>query len=248
MKAVAILPNERRVTLVDHPDPVLESPTQVRLRSLETGLCGTDREICSFHYGTAPPGSDRLVIGHELLAEVTETGSEVSTLRPGDLVVPTVRRPCPHDHCIACRTGRQDFCYTGDFVERGIKEAHGYMGEFVVEEERHLVPVPRDLRDTAVLVEPLTIAEKALIQLRDVQHRLPWTCPVASRELGIEHRCHRALVLGAGPVGLLGAMALRAAGFQTWVYSRERAPSPKSEIVKAIGAEYVSSGEVPCPP
>lgn len=62
-----------------------------------------------------------------------------------------------------------------------------------------------------------------------------------SREMGIEHRCHRAVVLGAGPVGLLGAMAMAAAGFQTWVYSRETAPNPRSVIVEAFGATYVSS-------
>ena len=89
----------------------------------------------------------------------------------------TVRRPCPHPHCVACREGRQDFCYTGDFTERGIKQNHGYMTEFVVEEERYLNPVPRDLRDVAVLVEPLTIAEKSLEQLWMVQRRLPWDRP-----------------------------------------------------------------------
>ncbi|HMP79990.1 MAG TPA: zinc-binding dehydrogenase, partial [Pirellulaceae bacterium] len=104
-------------------------------------------------------------------------------------------------------------------------------------------PVPADLREVAVLVEPLTIAEKALIQLHDVQNRLPWTCPVQSQRLGITHQCHRAVVLGAGPVGLLGAMALRLAGFQVWVYSRERGPSRKTQIVNMIGATYVSAEE-----
>ncbi len=97
----------------------------------------------------------------------------------------TVRRPCPHPSCVACREGRQDFCYTGDFTERGIKQNHGYMTEFVVEEERYLNPAPRELRDVAVLVEPLTIAEKSLEQLWMVQRRLPWDCPTirASRPL-----------------------------------------------------------------
>jgi hypothetical protein len=74
---------------------------------LEVGICGTDREICTFHYGTPPAGSDHLVIGHESLGEVEEIGAEVSRLQPGDLVVTMVRRPCPHDHCIPCRSGRK---------------------------------------------------------------------------------------------------------------------------------------------
>jgi threonine dehydrogenase-like Zn-dependent dehydrogenase len=178
-----------------------------------------------------------------MLGEIVEAGAEVGAFRRGDLVIPMVRRPCPHDHCVACRAGRQDFCYTGDFTERGIKQTHGYMGEFIVDDEAFMVQVPRDLRDVAVLVEPLTIAEKALLQIRDVQNRLPWTCPIKSAALGIEHHCHRAVVLGAGPVGLLGAMAMRAAGFQTWVYSRETAPNRKADICAMIGATYVSSSE-----
>src|SRR5262249_6227840 len=54
-----------------------------------------------------------------------------------------------------------------------------------------------------------------------------------------------ALVLGAGPVGLLGAMALRVREFETFVYSREQAPNPRIEVVQAIGATYLSSQEVP---
>jgi threonine dehydrogenase-like Zn-dependent dehydrogenase len=242
MRAVTVFPNSREVRLLDVPEPRIAEPTEVRLRMLEVGVCGTDREICSFAYGTPPAGSDHLVIGHESLAEVEAVGSAVDAFRPGDLVVPMVRRPCPHDHCAACRRGRQDFCFTGDFRERGIKEAHGFMTELVVEDQRHLVPVPAQLRDVAILVEPLTIAEKALIQLWQVQERLPWACP---HRPGRNHgHCRRALVLGAGPVGLLGALALRSADFDTIVYAREPRPSAKADWVESIGAAYVSSSDV----
>jgi len=53
--------------------------------------------------------------------------------------------------------------------------------------------------------------------------------------------CHRALVLGAGPVGLLGAMTLVAAGFTTYVYSRELRDSVKGNLVTSIGANYISA-------
>jgi threonine dehydrogenase-like Zn-dependent dehydrogenase len=243
VKAIAVYPKSREVRLIEADEPALASPTQVRLRMLDVGVCGTDREICSFQYGTPPAGADHLIIGHESLARVEEVGPEVRAVRPGDLVVPMVRRPCPHEHCTSCRAGRQDFCFTGDFRERGIGGAHGFMTEIVVEEERYLNPVPRELRDSAILVEPLTIAEKALIQLWHLQERLPWQCPHRS---GKDHgHCRRALVLGAGPVGLLGAMALRARDFETIVYAREAAPNEKSAVVEAIGATYVSSNDVP---
>jgi len=241
MKAVAVAPSRREVGLVDHAPPRITSPAQVMLRMLDVGVCGTDREICAFEYGTPPEGESRLVIGHESLGEVVEVGSGVQGLRPGDLVVPTVRRPCPHAHCIACRAGRQDFCYTGDFSERGISRLHGYMTELVVDDERYMNPVPRALRDVGILVEPLTIAEKALIQVDEMQKRLPWACEYVPGEE--RQSCHRAVVLGAGPVGLLGAMALVARGFDTSIYSREPAPNPKADLAAAIGARYFSAAE-----
>jgi threonine dehydrogenase-like Zn-dependent dehydrogenase len=241
MKAIAVFPGSKELRLLDVPEPRLESPTQVTLRMLDVGVCGTDREIARFDYGTPPAGSDYLVIGHESLGEVVEVGTGLTGLRPGDLVVPMVRRPCPHATCTACRAGRQDFCFTGDFTERGIKGRHGFMTELVVDEARYMNPVPPRLRDVAVLVEPLTIAEKALMQMWQVQQRLPWgTTMDAGKVYGYRHQ---AVVLGAGPVGILGTMALLAQGFETFVYSREQAPNPKAELVEALGARYVSAAE-----
>jgi len=229
MRAVAVYPSKHEVRVIDHPEPRITSATQARMRVFDVGVCGTDRDIVSFQFGTPPEGSDYLIIGHESLSEVVDVGAQVSKVKPGDLVVMTVRRPCPHPSCVACRQGRQDFCYTGDFTERGIKQSHGYMTEFVVEEERYLHVVPRELRDVAVLVEPLTIAEKSLEQIWTVQSRLPWD------------RQHRAVVLGAGPVGILGAMALNVEGFDVSVYSRSPNHAEKNPILDAIGVRYIAA-------
>jgi threonine dehydrogenase-like Zn-dependent dehydrogenase len=236
-----MFPQSRRVDVIETPAPALERATQARVRLLDVGVCGTDREIARFEYGIPPAGADHLVIGHESLGEVVEVGPEVQGVGPGDLVVTMVRRPCPHDSCLPCRQGRQDFCTTGDFSERGIKGRHGFMTEEIVDEAGYMVPVPRALRDVGVLVEPLTIAEKALIQIWQVQQRLPWACPVESGKAS--GFCHTAIVLGAGPVGLLGALALRAADFRVTVYSRDPAPNPASQLMASAGAAYVSSKE-----
>ncbi len=243
LRAVAVFPGSQQVNVVEKELPRLSEPDQVMLRMLDVGICGTDKEICSFEYGTPPLGDDHLVIGHEGLAEVVQVGSAVNRLRVGDLVVPTVRRPCPHPGCVACRSGHQDYCYTGDFRERGIKEAHGFMAEYVVDHERYMNVVPPGLRGLAVLTEPLTIAEKALAQIFWLmRHRPPWIEPdTPNEERG---RGLSALVLGIGPVGLLGAMALGMAGFTTYVYSRELPPNPRIGLVGAIGATYVSSQSV----
>ena len=195
MKAVAVFPDDRRFDVIDHPEPSIVSPTEVKMRMLDVGICGTDKEIVSFQYGTPPDGSKYLVIGHESLAQVIDVGPKVTNVKPGDLAVATVRRPCDVPTCIACRAGRQDFCYTGLYTERGIMRRHGYMTELVVEDAQYLNPVPRTLRDVAVLVEPLTIAEKAVAQLWEIQQRLPWALPVEPGEPPAHGR--NALVLGA---------------------------------------------------
>src|ERR1035438_6648146 len=93
MKAVAVFPGKHEVRVIDHPEPQLASPTQAKIKMLDVGVCGTDREIISFEYGTPPDGFDYLILGHESLGEVVEAGSQVSKVKPGDLVVITVRRP-----------------------------------------------------------------------------------------------------------------------------------------------------------
>jgi glucose 1-dehydrogenase len=247
MRAVAVHPRERSLDVVDVPEPRSLGEDGVLARVLEVGVCGTDREIAAFEYGTPPDGEDRLIIGHEALAEVIDVGPQVSAVAPGDLVVPMVRRPCGLPACRPCAAGRQDFCSTDGYRERGIKGCHGYMTELVADGERHMVPVAEELRDVAVLTEPLTIAQKALEQLWTVQRRLPWGPAEDGPNVtaGQRGRGMRAVVLGAGPVGLLGAMALVVEGFHTVVYSRSRPPNDKAALADRIGARYVSTEDVP---
>jgi threonine dehydrogenase-like Zn-dependent dehydrogenase len=231
VRAVAVFPDQHDIRVIDVAEPPPPAGHQVLLRVLEVGVCGTDRDIAAFEYGDPPPGSDHLILGHEAVAEV---GEDVADLRVGDLVVPTVRRPCPDPSCRACRARRQDFCTTGAFTERGIKQAHGFLAELVLEDEHNLLTVPPGLADVAALVEPLSIAAKAAEQAQAVQARLPW-----------EQEKARILVLGAGPIGMLGATAMTVTGFDTVVYSREPVDSPRADRVRELGATYLSTGTTP---
>jgi threonine dehydrogenase-like Zn-dependent dehydrogenase len=237
MQAIAVFPTSREVKLIDVTRPEISQPSEVKVRVLDVGICGTDREISAFHYGEPPEGAEYLILGHEALGEVVELGSAVRDFAVGDLVVPTVRRPCPHPECEACRANRSDFCTTGDFSERGIKGLHGFMAEYVVEDARYLHRVPKALRRFGVLTEPLSIAEKSFVQTRQIQQRMPWLD--YSRPEEHHGADYTAAVLGAGPVGLLAAMALCAMGFDTFVYDRLPAPNPKSDLVESIGASYI---------
>ncbi|MEO1827005.1 MAG: glucose 1-dehydrogenase [Roseibacillus sp.] len=243
MKAVAVTPSQKEVGIIEHPSPALHQDDEVRVRTIDVGICGTDREICTFVYGDPPSGSEHLVLGHEALGEIVEVGANVSNLKVGDFVVPSVRRPCQDKNCLACQSNLQDFCSTGNYVERGIKECHGFMTESFVEKEQYLTHVPDNLKDVAVLTEPLTIAEKGLAQAWAAQQRLPWV-----RHYDREKPTGKglnAVILGAGPIGILGAMTMKAAGFETYVYNRSPAPNPKSDIIESIGAKYISSQDTP---
>jgi len=241
MRAVAVFPYSREVKLIDVEEPQITHPTEVKLRMLDVGICGTDKEICSFQYGTPPDGSDYLILGHESLGEVVAIGPEVRDIAVGGLVATMVRRPCPHAECHACRAGRPDFCVTGDFTERGIKGRHGFLAEYVVDDAHYMHVVPAVLRKVGVLTEPLTIAEKAFSQASHIERRMPWLADITPQSP--ERGELSAAILGAGAVGLLGAMALRATGIETYVYDRVPPPNAKSQLVELIGAHYVSPAD-----
>src|SRR5919109_414045 len=168
MRAVAVTPGARDSVHVrdDVPDP-RPSDAQALVRVVETGLCGTDVDIGQGLFGAAPPGSEYLVLGHENLG-VVQSAPPDSGVNPGDLVVSTVRRPCP-ERCAPCRAGRSDMCLTGNYLERGIKGLHGFMAERYAESPTYLVRVPATLRGVAVLMEPASIVEKGLDEAWAIQ-------------------------------------------------------------------------------
>jgi glucose 1-dehydrogenase len=232
MKAIVVSPARREVALRDVSPPGPLEARQVRVRTLAIGLCGTDKEIARFEYGTPPDGEDYLILGHECLGEVVEVGPGVERLAVGDLVVPRVRRPCAQPGCAPCRAGRSDYCITGHFMERGIKGLHGFGCEEWVEDVMYVHGIKPSLRSVGVLAEPLTIAEKALSTAAIVQSRLPQA----------DGTRRGALVIGSGAVGLLGAMALRQADYRVHVYARSPAQgNPKAAAAERIGAHYLSS-------
>ena len=113
MKAVAVVPGKKELRLVDHPLPRISSEKQIKVKTLDVGICGTDREICTFVYGEPPNGDDHLVLGHESLGRIVEVGSSVTRFKVGDLVVPSVRRPCSAPDCKPCLNDKQDYCTNG---------------------------------------------------------------------------------------------------------------------------------------
>ena len=92
MFAITAIPGRHgTAALTDMPEPPVEDgPVLVQTRAI--GVCGTDAEIINGDYGWAPPGQERLIIGHESLGHVVEAAPETG-FSPGNLVVGVVRRP-----------------------------------------------------------------------------------------------------------------------------------------------------------
>ncbi len=244
MKALAAFPHEKEIRMIQVSEPGLDSPDKVLIHPLEVGICGTDRELARFTFGEPPAESDHLIMGHECIGEVVEVGQNVEGIGKGDLVVPTVRRPCRDRGCVPCQSAQSDMCFTGGFTERGIRGAPGYMTELIVESPDFLCRIPAELRSVGVLIEPLTIVEKALQELLQVQERLMWKCePVAGRG---PYHCRSALVLGAGPIGYLAALCLADLGMKTHLVSRNDPDDPKIQVLQSAGIPYFCSrGQTP---
>jgi len=229
MRAVAVIPKQAgSAKQVELPRPEA-TPGYALMRVLEVGIDGTDSEISAGAYGQAPPGTSVLVIGHEALSVVEAVGQGVVGFAPGDLVVSTVRRP---DGCPNCQAGESDMCLYGNYTERGIKGAHGYMADYYSEQPAFMVKIPRALRSFAVLLEPLSIVEKATFQAWKIQERLLW-------------QPARAVVLGAGPIGILCTVLLRLRGLEVHVYAMAPVDSAQGDVIRSIGASYQSVDEHP---
>ena len=221
--------NSLRILDTEVPAP---KKFELQLEVQKVGICGTDRDIISGFYGEAPQGSEYLVLGHESLSRVSKVGSGVRGFKKGDLVVPTVRRKC-YENCLNCKAGESDMCLTGDYSEHGIKGLHGFAREYAISDSRFVVKLPESLSDIGVLLEPLTVVEKGEAQTFRLQlARMKWLPK-------------KALVLGAGPVGLLATAILRLRGLDVDTIATRSEDSPKAKLVKQTGARYINAMETP---
>jgi threonine dehydrogenase-like Zn-dependent dehydrogenase len=229
MRALTVTPgvkNSIKLAQIGEPVP---TASQALLRVREIGVCGTDMDLNQGFYGEAPPGSSYLVTGHESLSTVESIPKNNQGISRGDLVVPTVRRP---DDCVNCQHGESDMCLTGNYKEHGIKRLHGFGSDFAVSDVDFLVKVPSKLADVAVLLEPMSVAEKGVYQAFKIQERMLW-------------KPKRVLILGAGPVGLLTTYLLRLKGLEVVVTATRAKDSAKARLAQRAGAVYVNTIEQP---
>ncbi len=239
MKAIAVIPGQKGIQLVERPEPRVQAADEVKLRVLRVGICGTDREEAAGGRSKPPAGKNSLVIGHEMLGQVVEIGQSVHEVKVGDLALFTVRRGC--GRCTACSMDRFDMCETGEYAERGIWGLDGYEAEYALDKERFIVRVPRDLEPLGVLTEPTSVVEKAVDEAVRIQSaRLPDA--YASPDWLHGRRC---LVAGLGPIGLLGAMVLQLRGAEVFGLDVVDASTARPVWLTAIGGKYIDARSVP---
>jgi threonine dehydrogenase-like Zn-dependent dehydrogenase len=224
MRALTVRPGHAATPSPQEIDEPTPAAGELLVRGLALGVCGTDREIARGEYGQAPGGRDRLVLGHESLGRV-ERAPDGSGFGAGDLVAGVVRRPDP-EPCGACAHGEFDMCRNGRYEERGIKGRDGYGSEMWSVEADYAVRIDPGLGLAGVLMEPTSVVAKAWEQIERVGARA-WFEP------------RRALVTGAGPIGLLAALLGRQRGLDVHVLDRV-ADGAKPKAVRALGATYHS--------
>jgi glucose 1-dehydrogenase len=222
MQAITVIPTQAGSARLDELAEPPREEGDLLVQTLAVGVCGTDLEIVQGRYGWAPPGRERLVLGHESLGRVLEAPTG-SGLEPGDLVVAIVRQPDP-EPCPSCAAGEWDMCRNGRYTEHGIKQLDGFLRErFRIAPDR-VVKLDPALERTGVLLEPTSVVAKAWDHIERIAARAVWRPEVA-------------LVIGAGPIGLLAALLAVQRGLEVHVLDRVTT-GPKPALVAALGGSY----------
>jgi threonine dehydrogenase-like Zn-dependent dehydrogenase len=226
MRGIAAFPGTSQPRLVDVAEPRAPGAGEVLCRTLELGVCGTDREILLSEKPWLPPGEVFLILGHECLARVEQVGADVSEFSSGDLVVPAVRRP----H--AGQTRRLDLLPFGSFTERGIVQEHGFSVPWFLDRPEHLYRVLPEIADVAVLTEPLAVAEKGANEALSLQQ--------ARLGPGVwQEQPPRVLVTGQGPIGFAALLACAARGWDVTLAGRDDEETFRSQLAGRLGARYL---------
>ncbi len=230
IKAVAVIPGKpNTIHLREVPKPAVSDVPNGRgvlVKILRVGVDGTDKEINAAEYGAAPEGDDYLIVGHESFGRVEAVGPNVSEFKAGDYVSLTVRRP---GSSVYDQIGTYDMTTDDTYFERGINLRHGFLTEYVVDEPEYVIRVPEGLQDVGVLMEPMSVAQKAIEQAYRIQERLRVWCP------------RRAAVMGSGTLGLLATLVLRLRGLDVTTFGNTMPPTLNSSLIEELGARYIST-------
>ncbi len=216
--------------VADLPDPPLPGPRWLRLRNRICGICASDLSLLFVHADpsiapAALPATERFYLGHEVVSEVIEVGPGVTRFKVGDRVLMDTHfegANCEtleiEPKCRYCEAGNHHFCVNKS--EPGPRGVGGGFGDTYVTHETAVRAVPPDLPlDQAVLTEPISVGVHGVM-------RFP---PQAGEKV---------LVIGAGIIGLVTVMALRALVPDVEIAVIARHPH-QQEMAERLGADHI---------
>jgi 2-desacetyl-2-hydroxyethyl bacteriochlorophyllide A dehydrogenase len=208
----AVFEGEGRLTLKEVDVPQVRAPDDVLLAVRAVGICGTDVHILSVPPGH--PASPGVILGHEYTAEILQTGERVNHVGPADRVVIDPSVWC--GSCAYCQRGLTNLCDRMEGI--GVFRHGGFAGFSVVPARAVYKIASRVAPEIAALAEPLADVISGVRKLQ----------PTPGES---------ALVLGAGPIGLLYTLLLRAAGTQPLIVAE--ISEYRSAQARACGADLV---------
>jgi len=215
--------------LAELPEPALPEPTWVRVVNRMCGICGSDLHQLTVDAGldvapVALPSHKRIYLGHEMVGEVVEVGTAVSTVKLGDRVVrwgraDDCRARGRTQLCAACSRGHRVLCeFASD--ERAHHPVGGGFGDTFITPESTLVVVLDELSDEqAIFTEPVAVAIHA------AWRKLP--------EAG-----EQVLVFGCGTIGFLLIQTLRIVCKNCIITAVAQFPW-QAKLAKKLGANHV---------
>ncbi|KAI0047734.1 GroES-like protein [Auriscalpium vulgare] len=196
--------------VVDVPIPQI-GDDEVLIKVSSCGICGTDAHIHNGEFIAAFP----LIPGHEVVGKIEEVGKDVKDFSTGDRVVADPSVVC--GSCFYCRRGQPLLCE--DYLGLGVSLPGGF-AEYVAFTAKKVYKIHNLSDEEATLVEPTACALHGLDKL---------AAPV-----GVE-----ALIIGAGPTGLILAQLLKLNGASKVVIAANK--GIKTDVAKQLGAgdEYI---------
>jgi len=225
MLAVAKVDTNRGLKLIEIPEPKISDPNDVLIEVGACGICGTDLDIYASEEiplaVMSPHGWPR-VLGHEVAGMVKEVGKDVTGFREGDHVVCETSPPC--GFCFYCRRGQPNVCEKKRGQILGLSK-NGGLAKYIVTSANALYKMPKDIPfEEASLLVTLGTAYRSI----ERSHVKPGDTVV---------------VIGPGPIGILGTMLLQLNGIQTLIVAGRTSSRERLKVAAELGVQTIDINE-----
>lgn len=181
MKAV-VYEDNGKFELKERPEPVPEEPGDAIVKVMVASICSSDLHI---KHGSVPKARKGVIVGHEMVGEVVQTGSAVKKFKPGDRVAVNVETFC--GECFYCQRG---------FVNNCTDKNGGWaLGCRIDGGQAEYVRVP--FADQGLNAIPEGVSYEQALFTGDILATGYWGAKIGEIKPG-----DTVLVLGAGPTGI----------------------------------------------